>query len=134
MSNDLIELTDTLNQVLAEETALLDALDLQAAGLLLHRKRDAVAALQGALSDGTAAMAFSPTDAEKLREGMHRLTELGQANREALERGLTLQQRLLQTIAEAVPRARALEAPVYQPNGSQVPPRPPEAYAFQSRM
>ena len=134
MNNDLIELTDTLNQVLAEENALLDALDLQAAVGLLDRKRDAVAALQGALSSGKAATEFSPIDSEKLSESMHRLTELGHANRAALERGLTLQGRLIQTIAQAVPRARALEAPVYQPNGSQLPPRPPEAYAFQSRM
>lgn len=134
MSNDLIELTDTLNQVLAEENAALEALDLQAAGGLLDRKRGAVAALQGALSGVTAATEYSPMEAEKLRENMQRLMELGQENRAALERGLTLQGRLLQTIAEAVPRARALEAPVYQPNGSQLPPRPPEAYAFQSRM
>jgi hypothetical protein len=137
MNNDLIELTeltDTLNQVLAEENALLDALDLRAAVGLLDRKRNAVAALQGALSSEKAATEFSPMDSEKLRESMQRLTELGQANRTALERGLTLQGRLIQTIAQAVPRARALEAPVYQPNGSQLPPRPPEAYAFQSRM
>ena len=52
MNNDLIELTeltDTLNQVLAEENALLDALDLRAAVGLLDRKRNAVAALQADL-------------------------------------------------------------------------------------
>ena len=42
--------------------------------------------------------------------------------------------RLIETIAQAVPRGRAAEAPVYQPDGSQVPARPPEAYAFMSRM
>ena len=40
----------------------------------------------------------------------------------------------IQAIAAAVPRARAVEAPVYQPDGSKTPPRPPEAYAFLSRM
>jgi phage FluMu protein gp41 len=133
MTEDLIEITDRLNQVLAEENALLDALDLPAATGLLLRKRDAVAALQGSLATAAAAD-LSPEDAERLRDSMQRLTELGEANRTAIERGLALQMRLIQTIAQAVPRARAQEAPVYQPNGSQLPPRPPEAYAFLSRM
>jgi hypothetical protein len=134
MAEHLLELTDRLNDVLAEENARLDALDLPAAVALLDRKRDAVAALQAALSAGNAAAEVAPEDAERLRDSLHRLTELGLTNRVALERGLALQTRLIQTIAQAVPRARALEAPVYQPNGSQRPPRPPEAYAFLSRM
>jgi hypothetical protein len=134
MADDLLALTDRLNDVLAEENALLDALDLPAAVALLDRKRDSVAALQTRLSASDPAADVVPEDAERLREAMHRLAALGLANRTALERGLALQTRLIQTIAQAVPRGRALEAPVYQPNGSQIPPRPPEAYAFLSRM
>jgi hypothetical protein len=134
MAETLIELTDRLSDVLTEENALLDALDLRGAVGLLGRKRDAVAALQETVSSDIAATEFNPDESERLRESMHRLLELGQANRAALERGLALQIRLIQTIAQAVPRARALDAPVYQPNGSQLPPRPPEAYAFLSRM
>jgi hypothetical protein len=134
MTETLIALTERLNQVLAEENALLDALDLPGATALLTRKRDAVTALQGAISSQTSTSAELSAEAEKLRESLQRLATLGQANRAAIERGLALQMRLIQTIAQAVPRARALEAPVYQPNGSQIPARPPEAYAFLSRM
>jgi hypothetical protein len=134
MTESLIALTERMNQVLAEENALLDSLDLPGATALLTRKRDAVAALQGALAGGNTTSAELSAEAEKLRESLQRLATLGEANRIAIERGLALQMRLIQTIAQAVPRARALEAPVYQPNGSQVAARPPEAYAFLSRM
>ena len=139
MHEALIEMTDTLNGVLAEENALLDALDLPAAVGLLDRKRDAVAALQDTLAGwksgaGESGADLSAEDAEKLQDSMRRLAVLSRENRTAIERGLALQTRLIQTIAQAVPRARAQEAPVYQPNGTQLPPRPPEAYAFRSRM
>jgi hypothetical protein len=139
MHEALIELTDTLNGVLAEENALLNALDLPAAMGLLDRKRDAVAALQGTFAGwksgaDLSAVELSAEDAEKLQDSMRRLAVLSHENRAAIERGLALQTRLIQTIAQAVPRARAQEAPVYQPNGTQLPPRPPEAYAFRSRM
>jgi hypothetical protein len=164
MHEALIAATDVLNGVLAEENALLDALDLKAAVALLGRKRDAVAALQNTLAGWKPAAepnaekpnaeemnagepaAGEPTvgeptvgepnpqGAEKLQDSMRRLAALSHENRVAIERGLALQTRLIQTIARAVPRARAQEAPVYQPNGTQLPPRPPEAYAFRSRM
>ena len=134
MTEDLTGLTDRLNQVLTEENELLMALDLPAAVRLLARKRDAVVALQGALEGMDLSVEMDPATIEDLRAGVQRLAELGEANRAALEQGLTLQMRLIQTIARAVPRARATEAPIYQPDGSQLPPRPPDAYAFLSRM
>jgi hypothetical protein len=135
VTEELVDLTEHMNQILAEENALLDALDLPAAGALLARKREAVRALQAALVSGRAATSAElSVEAERLRESLQRLAVLGEANRAAIERGLALQMRLMQTIAQAVPRARASEAPVYQPDGSQVPGRPPEAYAFLSRM
>lgn len=134
MNETLIELTDALNGVLAEENALLNALDLPAAVALLDRKRNAVAALQNTLPSWKAAADLSAEDAEKLQDSMQRLAELSHENRAAIERGLALQTRLIQTIAQAVPRARAQDAPIYQPNGTQLPARPPEAYAFRSRM
>ena len=74
------------------------------------------------------------TGIDELRESVRRMAAAAEANRAAIERGLALQMRLIQAIAQAVPRARAEEAPVYQPDGSQVPARPPEAYAFLSQM
>jgi hypothetical protein len=134
MTEDLIGVTERLNEVLTEENALLDALDLSAAVALLPRKRDAVEALQAMVSDGTATAELSAEDTERFRESLQRLATLGAANRTAIEHGLALQMRVIQTIAQAVPRALALEAPIYQPDGRQMPPRPPEAYAFLSRM
>ena len=135
MTETLVDLTERMNQVLAEENALLDALDLPGAAALLTRKREAVGALQAALASGRASTSAElSAEADRLRASLQRLAILGEANRTAVERGLALQMRLIQTIAQAVPRARALEAPIYQPDGSQVPGRPPEAYAFLSRM
>ena len=131
MTDDLAELTDRLSEVLEEETGLLDALDLAAAGGLLARKRDAFAALQGALAANGADQVAEP---ELLRASVLRMSELAETNRAAIERGLALQTRLIAAIAEAVPRARAAEAPIYQPDGSKVAGRPPEAFAFLSRM
>lgn len=134
MTDDLVALTERMNTVLAEENALLDALDLPGAVALLGRKRDALAALQDAVSRSQSTSAALSAEADKLRDSLERLAVLGRANRTSIERGLALQTRLIQTIAQAVPRGRASEAPVYQPDGHQVPPRPPEAYAFMSRM
>jgi len=133
MTESLTDLANQLGNVLAEETERLNALDLPAAGGLLARKRGAVEALQAALA-GQGLAELEPADAEALRISVQRVAMLAEANRLAIERGLSLQMRLIEAIARAVPRARATEAPVYQPNGSQSPPRPPEAYAFLSRM
>ena len=100
MTEELVDLTEHMNQILAEENALLDALDLPAAGALLARKREAVRALQAALVSGRAATSAElSVEAERLRESLQRLAVLGEANRAAIERGLALQMRLMQTIA-----------------------------------
>jgi len=134
MSETFAGLADRLSDVMAEETEFLDALDLAAAGALLGRKRDAVEALQGAMASGGGPVALDAEQADTLRTSIHRMAILAEANRRAIERGLGLQMRLIEAIARAVPRARATLAPVYQADGSQLPPRPPEAYAFLSRM
>ncbi|HET6307194.1 MAG TPA: hypothetical protein VFG12_08410 [Rhodopila sp.] len=133
MQNDLIDATEALNLVLAQENALLDALDLKAAVGLLDRKREAVATLHNTLA-AWPATELGAEEAEKLQDSMRRLASLSVHNRTAIERGLALQTRLIQTIAQAVPRARAQQAPVYQRNGTQLPPRPPEAFTFRSRI
>jgi hypothetical protein len=133
VADDLVALTDQLALVLEDETALLEALNLPGAVKLLSRKRDAVAALEGALAAGAAAE-LDEEQSEALRESFERMARNAGANRVAIERGLALQMRLIDTIAQAIPRGRALEAPCYQPDGRKVPARPPEAYAFLSRM
>ena len=130
----LSRLADRLSDVLLEETALLDALDLAGAGALLSRKQAAVVALQQAVAGDGGRSRVANEDPEAIRGSVDRLQRLAEANRAALERGLATQSRLIQTIARAVPAARAIEAPVYLSNGSKLPPRPPQAYAFLSRM
>ena len=90
--------------------------------------------VQGAVATGGGTAGLPPKEAAALRASVSRMSALAQENRAAIERGVALQMRVIQAIAAAVPRARAVEAPVYQPDGSKTPPRPPEAYAFLSRM
>ena len=134
MVEELGVLTERLSDVMEEENMLLEGLDLAGAAGLLARKRDAVAALQGAVAAIDRAAGLSEEQAAVLRGSVERMQTLAEANRAAIERGVALQMRVVQAIATAVPRARAAEAPVYQPDGSKAPPRPPEAYAFLSRM
>lgn len=133
-TDELVMLTDRLSAVLEEEIALLDGLDLAGAGGLLSRKRDAVAVLQEAMTSGPGPVGLDSGQTAALRESLARMTAVAEANRVAIESGLALQMRVIQAIATAVPRARAVEAPVYQPDGSKVPARPPEAYAFLTKM
>lgn len=133
-TDDLVTLMDRLSAVLEEETALLDGLDLAGAAGLLSRKRGAVAALQEAVAAGSVLAGLDAGQAAALCESLARMAAMAEANRVAIERGVALQMRVVQAIATAVPRARAVEAPIYQPDGSKVPARPPEAYAFLSRM
>jgi hypothetical protein len=169
MRADLVALIARLNDIIARETVLLEALDLRQAAALVGDKLAALQALQAACK---AARNESPADAgddgvrrsadddalrrsaddealrrsaddealrrsaddEALRRSVALLEQLSETNRAAIERGLALQMRLIETIATAVPRARAAQAPTYRYNGSQMPPRPPEAFAFVSRM
>jgi hypothetical protein len=142
MRADLVALIARLNDIIARETVLLEALDLRQAAALVGDKLAALQALQAACK---AARNESPADAgddgvrrsaddDALRRSVALLEQLSETNRAAIERGLALQMRLIETIATAVPRARAAQAPTYRYNGSQMPPRPPEAFAFVSRM
>ncbi len=133
MGADLVELIASLNDIIARETVLLEALDLRQAAALVGDKLRALQALQAACAE---VRKGAPPDVEDdaLRGSIALLERLSETNRSAIERGLALQMRLIQTIATAVPRARAEQAPIYRHNGSQVPPRPPEAFAFLSRM
>ena len=136
MVESLTDLIERLADVMARETLLLEALELPKAGLLVGEKLLALRALQ------TAFVAAAPSREKArpvggddgLRNAVALLERLSDANRTAIERSLALQMRLIQTIVQAVPRARAAHAPVYQQDGSQLPPRPPEAFAFLSQM
>ena len=136
MIDDLIRLITRLSGIITQETALLDALDLQRAGTLAADKLAALKALQGAYLTAEANSSKPATDeeSEALQTAIESLQQASEMNRIAIEHGLALQMRLIQTIAHAVPRALAELAPIYQQDGSQAPPRPPEAFAFLSQM
>ena len=134
MTDTLAELTEEMCAVLTQETALLDGLDLAAAVDLLPRKKAAIASLQAVLAERPKFAELDEDDAASLRACVARMAVLAEANQSAVERGLAVQMRVIQAIAQAVPRARAEEAPSYLPNGSRVAVRPPEAYAFLRRM
>lgn len=130
----LVVVTDRLNAVMADETALLEAFNLREAGGLLDSKRAAVLALQRLLAKGTDLAGLPEEERDQAQASLGRLRDLADANRAAIERGLAAQMQLIQAIAQAVPKARADQSPVYKPDGRNSPPRPPEAYAFLSRM
>jgi hypothetical protein len=135
MKTKLLKLVHELSEITARETKLLDALDLPRAGAMVTEKFDALRALQDAYREiAENSEAKAAADDTALREAIETLERRGDANRAAIERGLNLQMRLIQTIVRAVPRARAAAAPVYRADGSQLPPRPPEAYTFVARM
>lgn len=131
---NLAAIADRLSDILLQETILLDALDLPEAGALLERKRKALASLQFELDHSDASSWLERQELAELRGSLSRLQDRAEANRAALERGLGVQLQLIDAIARAVPQARANQAPIYQPNGSKIPQRPPDAYAFLSQM
>jgi hypothetical protein len=136
MIDALIETTERLCDVLMAENEALAALDLAAAGALAAEKGKVATALQATCLavSGVGARAEGDEEATALRAAIDRLAQLTYDNTGLVEQGLALQMKLMRTIARAVPRARAADAPFYQANGSQLPPRPPEAYAFESSM
>ena len=130
MTEGLLGLLTELQDVVEQETALLDSLDYPAAVRLLPPKQALVTKLQAALSE-------SPDVADDEAELRARLTDVAaaaEANQAALVRSLTVQAKLMSTIAAAIPKARAEEAPTYRANGGKLPFRPPLPYAFLKQM
>ena len=136
MIEALIETTERLCDVLAAENTALEALDLPTAGAMASEKGRVTKALQATfLAVSQAALkADGEVQEAALRAAIDRLGQLTHANTDLVEQGLALQMKLMRTIARAIPRARAAEAPIYQADGSQLPPRPPTAFAFASSM
>ena len=132
--NAIERLAEAVSAVLSAETAYLARYDLIEAGQLLHRKRDATAELHRGLCNNPLPADLSREDRLRLERAFCRLRTLADDNGIALERALAAQMQVIETIARAVPDARATQAPIYQPDGSKTPPRPPQAYAFASRM
>ncbi len=119
MIHALTNSAKALAAVLVEENAALAALDLPRAASLLPAKRAAtdsfVAAHARHAADGR------PNGSAPAGLGIlgARLADLAAENRHLLDRALTVQHRVLDIIAQAVPRASS-QAPRYSANGGLV--------------
>jgi hypothetical protein len=130
MTGAVLDVLTELQDLVEQETALLDSLDYPAAVRLLSSKQALTDALQAALADRPAETADEPD----LRARLTDLAAAADANQAALTRSLAVQAKLMDTIAAAIPRARAEEAPIYRANGGKLPFRPPLPYAFIKQM
>jgi hypothetical protein len=130
MTGAVLDVLTELRNLAEQETALLDSLDYPAALRLLPHKQALVTALQNALASRPADMA----DEADLRARLTDMAAAATANQSALARSLGLQGKLMDTIAAAIPKARAEEAPFYRANGGKLPFRPPLPYAFTKQM
>lgn len=127
MTPDLINAAVALADTLTQENKALAALDLPRAVTLLDRKRQATAAFIAAQARAAStATAASARDARPLAEQVAaQLRDLADENKRLLERAITVQGRVIGTLARVVPRALA-RAPRYNAGGAIADgPRPP---------
>jgi hypothetical protein len=99
MSRTLIDAATTLADTLARENAALDALDLSGAVALLPEKRRALDTLAG--TDG---IALRPDLRWEMETVLRRLRDLAGENRRLLRHALTVQSRVIEIVAGALPR------------------------------
>jgi hypothetical protein len=117
MTAALIETVSSLSDTLARENAALDALDLAAAVAVLPDKRRALALLTDA-----APVTVSSEQRPAMEAALRRLRDLAGENRVLLQRALTVQSRVIDIVAGALPRAHP--GGRYSPSGARViPPR-----------
>ena len=114
----------TLAAILTEENAALATIDLPRAAQLVPAKRAATDAFTGAhahLAAARVATSGRPdgTARDMLAIAATQLRELAAENRRLLDRALATQGRVLDIIAQAVPRA-STQAPRYSPTGALV--------------
>ena len=127
MSAMLVETVSGLADTLARENAALEAMDLSGAVLVLPDKRRALAALTEADP--------APLTAEQrpaMELALRRLRALAGENRMLLKRALTVQSRVIEIVAGAMPRAEA--AGRYAAPGARVPAVRAMAWSMSTRV
>ena len=127
MSVSLIETVSGLADTLARENAALDALDLSGAVAVLPEKRRALAVLTEA---GGAALA--PEYRPAMEVALRRLRALAGENRVLLQRALTVQSRVIEIVASALPRPEAANR--YVAPGVRVPAARAMAWSMSTRV
>lgn len=120
MTAPVLAAARTLADVLARENAALAALDLPRATALLADKSQAFAALEreARLAGQSGALAASRDEVARLGD---RLRALAEENRRLLARAIAVQERVLATVARAVPKALAATASRYGAGGGLNP-------------
>ena len=128
MTPDLIAAAVALADTLTQENRALAALDLPRAVTLLEKKRLATAAFIAAQARAASAAHLPPPPAMRARVAEQvaaQLRDLADENKRLLERAITVQGRVIGTLARVVPRALA-RAPRYNAGGAiACGPRPP---------
>ncbi len=122
MTRAVIDAADQLSELLEQENAALQRMDITAATALVEAKQQAIAALVAAQGQAAA------SDAAEIQASTQRLSDLAAANRSLLERAMVVQDRILSMIASALPRASGREGG-YGAGGRNVTPNalPPMA-------
>lgn len=100
MTTLLIDTVTALADTLAQENAALEALDLSGAVALLPEKRRALSVLSEAR-----AIVLRPDLRPAMEVGLRRLRALAEENRRLLQQALTVQSRVIEIVAGALPRA-----------------------------
>ena len=119
MTPTLLHAATTLAAILTAENAALATLDLPRAAQLVPAKRAATDAFTDAHASFAATGHPTGTAHDMLATAATHLRDLAAENRRLLDRALATQSRVLDIIAEAVPRASA-QAPRYNPTGALV--------------
>ena len=127
MTPELIEAAIRLADLLEAENVALAALDLQAAGRMLPAKTAALAAFTAARDRAKA----SPVPEAVARELADKLGAAAATNQRLLERAITVQGRVLETIARAARVQTAL--PQYGAHGRPAAVRNASAITFSAR-
>ncbi len=127
MTDALIDTVSSLADTLARENTALDALDLAAAVAVLPDKRRALALLTEA-----APMDISAAQRPAMEAALKRLRELAGENRILLQRALTVQSRVIDIVAGALPRTQPVGR--YSANGARVLPPRAMAWSMSTRV
>ena len=127
MTMFLIEAVSGLADTLARENAALDALDLSGAVAVLPDKRRALAVLTEADN-----VALTAEQRPAMEVALRRLRELAGENRLLLQRALTVQSRVIEIVAGALPRSEP--GGRYAAPGARVPAVRAMAWSMSTRV
>jgi len=119
MTDELLHAAASLADILARENTALATLDLAAAAALVTEKHLAADAFAAAHARLAAADTPRYVKRDALGATALRLRDLAADNRRLLDRALAIQARVLDIIAQAVPRASS-QAPRYGAEGALV--------------